>query len=113
MPTEILSHSIQCWLEESTAIDQYWYFDRLCRDLAKHKLAVLTEYESQLLKALLLNYNPQKITGFLSSTDGAIRVAISQRVLPWIELLVSAELSRPITTTRERIPFWLSDAEKF
>ncbi|NJM48668.1 MAG: hypothetical protein HC860_22960 [Alkalinema sp. RU_4_3] len=110
MSNEIPGHSIQSWLEESNAIDQYWDFDRLCQDLVKHKGKALTEYEAQLLKALLLGYNPQEIAGFLTSTDITVRVAISQKVLPWIELLVSAALHRPIEPTRERIPYWLERA---
>jgi hypothetical protein len=120
---------VQRWRCESAAIEQYWYFKQLCEDLAQYKCTKtkeLTYQESQILKGVLLGYNPKAIKSFLKptstqndsskhspkqKTSTSVNVTLSRDLAPLLSRLVYDKFhSTMIDNTRSRIPFWLECA---
>jgi hypothetical protein len=119
----------QRWRSESAAIDQYWYFKQLCEDLAQYKCTKtkeLTYQESQILKGVLLGYNPKAIKSFLKpistqtntsknipkeKTSTSVNVTLSRDLAPLLSRLFYDRLQPTmVDNTRSRIPFWLECA---
>jgi hypothetical protein len=119
----------QRWRRESAAIDQYWYFKQLCEDLAQYKCTKtkeLTYQESQILKGVLLGYNPKAIKSFLKptstqpntsdhtpkeKTSTSVNVTLSRDLAPLLSRLFYDRLQPTmVDNTRSRIPFWLECA---
>jgi hypothetical protein len=76
---------------ELATIEQYWYFDLLCKDLAPHKLLEkpFSDTEKQLLTEFLLGYTPHEIAQKTHRATGhSIRTARSKYLYPLIKALI-------------------------
>jgi hypothetical protein len=76
---------------ELATIEQYWYFDRLCKKLAPHKLLEkpFSDTEKQLLAEFLLGYTPHEIAKNTHRATGhSIRTARSKYLYPLIKALI-------------------------
>jgi hypothetical protein len=78
-------------LTELDEIDQYWYFDDLCKNLAVYRIPEkpLSPVERQMLTEFLLGYTPNEIAQKFNRADSrSISTSRSSYLYPLIKALI-------------------------
>ncbi len=76
--------------DEFEAIDECWWFGKLCQDLAELKGKSLSNREIQWLQGLLLGYTPQEINELTcgNKNSNALRPALARGLYPLLKQLI-------------------------
>ncbi len=86
-------------LTELNEIDQYWYFAKLCENLAAHKIPEkpLSPTEKQMLAEFLLGYTPNEIAQKFNRADSrSISTSRSGYLYPLIKALIREVTEEPV-----------------
>jgi hypothetical protein len=76
------------YLDEFATIEDYWHFDQLCQDLARHKARNLAKYETrdltsheiQVLQGILLGYSPQEIASLIKNEKNKVEETKDKKI---------------------------------
>jgi hypothetical protein len=106
-PSKTPDLAIQRWLAESTSIETYWNFKKLCQDLAKYKKnqRPLSGREIEWLQGLLLGYTPQQIGRLVNNAENAdaIRPSLSRQLYPLIVGLIQVKAGETVRPSSARM----------